>query len=387
MSLSNDISGLFKWFGGRPEHYQEIPHNDLQYADQESSAHESAEADVAGGDAQGVHAQKPVDDAETPVLKIKRSSTIVAPVVSNDASVWSSTGLQELLAERARREVSPSVEAEAPSAQSLLERVKVIAVVSAKGGVGKTTLSASLASAMQRAGRPVVALDLDPQNALQHHFKARVGVGSCSALGIAHAEQDWHVCGMPSDSGVFVLPYGDIDEVRRLDFEQQLSITPDWLAQRLAAMDLEEGAVVFIDTPPGPSIYLRQALSVANEAVVVSLADAASYTALPRIEGLIQAYTAGRKSFMGTTYLINQVDEARKLSRDITCILQELLGKKVLGLVHHDPSIGDALAYNRNILEYDPQSVASGDILDCSGALVARIAAATAVCVQQYESR
>lgn len=387
MSLSNDISGLFKCIGGRPEQYQEIPHDGLRYADQERPSDECIEIDVTDGGAQGGGAQKSFDDACIPALKVERKSPPVVPVVGSESSVWSSAGLRALLAKRAHEGEAIPIHMEVPSTQSLLERIRVVAVVSAKGGVGKTTLSASLASAMRRAGRPVLALDLDPQNALQHHFKAIEGVGDCSALGIAHGEQDWHSCGMPSDSGVFVLPYGDIDEARRLDFEQQLQATPDWLAQRLVAMELVEGSVVFIDTPPGSSIYLRQALSVANEAVVVSLADAASYTALPRIEGLIQAYTAGRKSFMGTTYLINQVDEARKLSRDITCILQELLGKKVLGLVHHDPSIGDALAYNRNILEYDPQSVASGDILDCSGALVTRIAAATTACVPQHEPR
>jgi ATPases involved in chromosome partitioning len=42
--------------------------------------------------------------------------------------------------------------------------MKVIAVVSAKGGVGKTTLAANLASVLATSGRRVIALDLDPQN-------------------------------------------------------------------------------------------------------------------------------------------------------------------------------------------------------------------------------
>ena len=48
--------------------------------------------------------------------------------------------------------------------------MKVIAVVSAKGGVGKTTLAANLASVLATSGRRVIALDLDPQNALRLHF-------------------------------------------------------------------------------------------------------------------------------------------------------------------------------------------------------------------------
>ena len=46
----------------------------------------------------------------------------------------------------------------------------VIAVVSAKGGVGKTTISANLAAAIALTGRPVLVVDLDPQNAMQWHL-------------------------------------------------------------------------------------------------------------------------------------------------------------------------------------------------------------------------
>lgn len=42
------------------------------------------------------------------------------------------------------------------------------------------------------------------------------------------------------------------------------------------------------------------------------------------IDSLIKTHTAGRKSFVGTSYLINQVDNSRQLSRDITQIMQGL---------------------------------------------------------------
>ena len=46
----------------------------------------------------------------------------------------------------------------------------VIAVVSAKGGVGKTTLSANLGVGIAQRGYPVLIVDLDPQNAMQWHL-------------------------------------------------------------------------------------------------------------------------------------------------------------------------------------------------------------------------
>ena len=176
-----------------------------------------------------------------------------------------------------------------------------------------------------------------------------------------------------------MLPYGTVDEQQRRSFEQQLESDPLWLAQQLSDLQLADGAIVVIDTPPGPSLYLQQALSVANVALVVSLSDAASYTALPLIDGLIKTYTAEREDFLGAAYLINQLDSSRQLSKDITQIMLGQLGKRVLGVVHRDQSITEALAYNRNVLEYDPNGRGCLDLLNCAQALLHRLTAETRV--------
>ena len=45
-------------------------------------------------------------------------------------------------------------------------RPPIIAIVAAKGGTGKTVLSANLAAAFAAAGRQVLAVDCDPQGDL-----------------------------------------------------------------------------------------------------------------------------------------------------------------------------------------------------------------------------
>ena len=106
----------------------------------------------------------------------------------------------------------------------------------------------------------------------------------------------------------------------------------------------------------------KQALSVANVAVVVSLADAASYATLPMIDRLLSTYTAERTDFYGATYVINQVDQSRKLSKDITQIMRGILGSRVAGIIHRDQSIAEALAYNQCVLDYDPSGQGCHDL-------------------------
>src|SRR5690606_6561268 len=128
--------------------------------------------------------------------------------------------------------------------------LQVIAVVSGKGGVGESTLVANLAVALQRAGRRVVALDLDPQNALHHHFLPPQGEDFRDAsLGVARLNDVFQDASMLTAAGVRLLPYGQVSEVRRQAFEHELAGDPLWLAEQLASLDLPEGTVVVIDTP------------------------------------------------------------------------------------------------------------------------------------------
>jgi len=101
--------------------------------------------------------------------------------------------------------------------------MKVIAVVSAKGGVGKTTLAANLASVLATSGRRVIALDLDPQNALRLHFG--VPLDSIDGLSRASLSGDaWQRIMFDGVDGVNVLPYGAVVEDDRAA-SKRMSIT------------------------------------------------------------------------------------------------------------------------------------------------------------------
>ena len=248
----------------------------------------------------------------------------------------------------------------------------VIAIASAKGGVGKTTVTEGLALALARqTKRMVLVVDLDPQNALALHL----GQGPQEQRGLSRASlagQNWRSVCFEGPSGVYVLPFGVVSEDERIAFEAQIAAHPQWLSEHLLALQLPPDALVLLDTPPGPSAYGRQALTAAQWVVVVTLADAASYATLPLMQRLIHSYCTPRPDFQGALHVLNQVDSARQLSQDILQVLRASAGSMFAGLIHADAAVSEALASGVSVLDRSPHSQASYDFGVCARNLAER---------------
>lgn len=251
--------------------------------------------------------------------------------------------------------------------------MSVLSVVSAKGGVGKSTVAANIAVALHQLGHPVLAIDLDPQNGLSFHFSFEAG----STPGLAHAGSE-SLGGLiqATSSGVALLTYGQHDEARRQAFESRLSQNPRWLAESIEQLNLAEDTVVVLDTPPGPSVYMTQALNAASFALTVVLPDAGSYVTLPQMKALFDTYCIGRDGFVDYGILVNQIDQSRNLSRDVAAMLRASFGDKVVGRIHQDQAISEALAFGQSVLQYAPYSEGASDITACARWISERLSVA-----------
>lgn len=109
---------------------------------------------------------------------------------------------------------------------------KIITVSQQKGGSGKTTLAAHLATVFARADGPVAILDVDPQGSLGQWFEARENTLGEDATGLTFR----------TASG--------------------------WGAKREARSLARDYAVVVIDTPPKSDSESRPAVEAADLVVV-----------------------------------------------------------------------------------------------------------------------
>ncbi|HHG8770844.1 TPA: cellulose biosynthesis protein BcsQ [Raoultella planticola] len=236
----------------------------------------------------------------------------------------------------------------------------LICVCSPKGGVGKTTLAANLAWSLARAGSKVLALDFDRQNALRLHF----GVPLSDERGyVAKALElhDWSQCVLSAGSNIFVLPYGDVTETQRRAFDEGLLNDPHFLTRGLAALLNYPGLIIIADLPPGPSAALTALTPLADLHLVPLLADTASLSTLAHVEK--QRLTGDELNHqLGHFFVINQSDNRRQVSRDVTALMEEKLGERLLGIIHRDESVVEANASQKSILDFSSSSAAAFDI-------------------------
>ena len=68
--------------------------------------------------------------------------------------------------------------------------MRTIALLTQKGGTGKTTLAASLAVAAAIAGERVIALDLDPQGSLTRWGERRAAAKAPNKIMVEPLERD-----------------------------------------------------------------------------------------------------------------------------------------------------------------------------------------------------
>ncbi len=241
--------------------------------------------------------------------------------------------------------------------------MSVIGVVSMKGGVGKTSVTANLAAALaSKLGEGRVSLiDLDPQNGLQWHL----GLNAQEEEGICEYSVDspnLRRLLRPSEFGVACLTYGVGAESDREAFEALLEAEPAWLREQIKRAGLSRDAVVLIDTPPGASVYQKQVFSCADLLLIVVLADAGSYATIPAMETSLDE-VSGVYPRLASVYLLNQVDRSESLNRDVADMLQGHLGKRLIPFgIHSDPAVSEALAFQQPVLIYDPHGQASHDI-------------------------
>ena len=233
------------------------------------------------------------------------------------------------------------------------EGLRVIAVTSGKGGVGKTHVVANLGLALQRRDFRVGILDADLGLA-----NMDVLLGLSAPFNIQHVfrgERRLAEVLLDGPEGITILPAGSgVVALTGLD-EDQWRILYRELAQMGRELD-----VLLIDTAAGLSGNVVHFLQAAEEIIVV---------VSPEPTSMVDAYAVmkvmsleyGSRQFRLLVNMARSVGEARRVFSQLCQVADQFLEIDIifLGLVYYDAQVGRAVRRRQAVLEAFPGSRAS----------------------------
>ncbi len=206
----------------------------------------------------------------------------------------------------------------------------VVAIVSQKGGVGKTTTAINLASALARAGRKTLLVDVDPQGAVRHGvglMGMEQPAGLSDVLSGTHALQDV-VLATPLP-WLRVLLAGTVSDeaehetyTARLAGSSQLGELFDRVRSR--------GYLVVVDTPPGLGAVTRRVLAHSQHVIVPLQSEPLALQTTTQILRAIRDASLANPALVLDGILLTMVEEGNAVSQRVAEYVREQLPPQML---------------------------------------------------------
>ena len=229
--------------------------------------------------------------------------------------------------------------------------LRVLAVSSGKGGVGKTTIVANLAYALSKRGKKVLVVDTD------------LGLNNIDILfGLTSKKHIGHVLSGKSNiediivhgpEGIHILPAGNgLQELTQLEPEKKMALMDE--------LDRISGVYDFLifDTSAGISSNVTFFCSVAHEIFLIATTEPTSLTDVYALMKVLH----NRHSQNNFRLIINSVSserEAQGVYRNLIAVTDRFLTDvyvEYFGCILRDPNVPKAIRQQKAFLEIYPFS-------------------------------
>ncbi len=257
----------------------------------------------------------------------------------------------------------------------------IITVANQKGGVGKTTTTMNLGTALVRKGKRVLLIDADPQGNLTSYCGVTPGVEPFESLRtldevflakrpingearnrfIAQTPSGLHLIG--SDTGLngveyYLMPRSDKEQVlaRFLD-----EIRSDY-------------DFIFIDTPPSLNLLTLNALCASDRVLIPMQPEFFSLEGIVKIREAIENVRGrwnNRLEIGGI--LATQVSPRRTLTQEVLSALKNELGSLVYETqIHDNAAVTESTGHGVSVIEYDRSSRGAKEYLALAEELLSK---------------
>lgn len=235
------------------------------------------------------------------------------------------------------------------AAQQKPTRVPVIGVFSLAGGVGKTSMVATLGRALSSTGEKVLLADATPHGLLPYYFGA-----SELTPGVVRRFSP------PAGSRDAAIALVGLDLANSRGEEEQ---------QKLLAQDLVQKSVglerVLVDlSPMSPGVVK----AVAREGMTMLIPVTPDMNSVISL-GAVEKFFAGTLDSAGRPvqpcYILNQFDASLPLHLDVREVMRQQLGDRLLPFViRRSPVVSEALAEGMTVIDYAAGSPVAADYMN-----------------------
>lgn len=215
-----------------------------------------------------------------------------------------------------------------------------------KGGTGNTFVAAHLAMGLSAQGADVTVVSVAARDSLPLHF----GLSPATSLPAITA---------PADEAVLV---GGINLRSWRRAAEDLDFVP--MLNELGYFQPGKERVLVVDVPSGDTRLARRLIEHACAHVCTINAKPDTLALLPQVFG-----EAGPEGLARTAFVINALDETRRLGRHGAAFIRELAGQRLIGRIRMDEAVPEAIATLQMLGRYAPASVALADVKQIAEAI------------------
>ncbi len=242
-------------------------------------------------------------------------------------------------------------------------RTPVLAVFSLAGGVGKTSLVATLGRSLSSLGEKVLLTDTTSHGLLPYYFGAsELRQGTVRTFSPPSGS---------TDAPIYLVNYG-------VDQDPGDEAAQEALVEEISGSGRGTHRIV-LDLTSSTSWVIRR-MARLNPTVLVPVApDMNSVISLQAIEKFFHGVNGADGTPLKFFYVLNQFDAALPLHLDVREVLRRQLGDRLLPFViRRAPAVSEALAEGMTVIDYSPEAPVAEDYMNLATWLRAQSAPATA---------